>query len=179
MSYFAFEFDGVVQHHNVGTYIYTVVFLDPAIAAQLPFDQSPRLRMRGEINDHPIEAAWQPVKGRYYVMLSKSLLKAAELGVGSRAIIRFSLVDQNVVEVPADIQYVIQNNSQFGKNWSGLSAGKRRGFMHWVGEAKTTQTRTKRITILVQGLIENPGISPMDLVKLVRQHSFNQALNTC
>jgi Domain of unknown function (DUF1905) len=101
VSYFTHEFEGVVQRHNVGTYVYTVVFLDPAIAGQLPFDQSPRLRMRGEINDHPIEAAWQPVKGRYYVMLSKPLLKAAELAVGSRATVRFSLVSRQTARIYA------------------------------------------------------------------------------
>jgi Bacteriocin-protection, YdeI or OmpD-Associated/Domain of unknown function (DUF1905) len=170
VSYFTHEFEGVVQRHNVGTYVYTVVFLDPAIAGQLPFDQSPRLRMRGEINDHPIEAALQPVKGRYYVMLSKPLLKAAELAVGSRATVRFSLVDQNAVDVPADVQHIMDNNAVFGKNWLGLSAGKQRGFMHWIGEAKTTQTRSKRIMLLVNGLIENPNIGPMELVKAARQN---------
>jgi Bacteriocin-protection, YdeI or OmpD-Associated/Domain of unknown function (DUF1905) len=169
MSYFAHEFEGVVQHHNVGTYVYTVVFLDPAIAAQLPFDQSPRLRMRGEINDHPIEAAWQPVKGRYYVMLSKSLLKAAELAVGDRATVRFSLVDQNAVDVPADIQHIIDNNTKFGENWQNLSAGKQRGFMHWIGEAKTTQTRSKRIAQLIDGLNQNPNIGPMELVRAIKE----------
>ena len=171
MSYFAFEFEGVIQHHNVGTYVYTVVFLDPAIAAQLPFDKHPRLRMRGEISDHPIEAAWQPVRGQYYVMLSKPLLRAAELAVGHRAVMRFSLVDQNAVDIPADVQHIIVNNAQFGAHWLALSAGKQRGFMHWVGEAKTTQTRTKRINILVDGLIENPNIGPMELVGLARQKS--------
>jgi Bacteriocin-protection, YdeI or OmpD-Associated/Domain of unknown function (DUF1905) len=169
MSYFTHEFESVVQHHNVGTYVYTVVFLDPAIAAQLPFDQSPRLRMRGEINDHPIEAAWQPVKRRYYVMLSKPLLKAAELAVGDRATVRFSLVDQNAVDIPSDVQYIIDNNANFGQNWLGLSAGKQRGFMHWIGEAKTTQTRTRRIMLLVNGLIENANIGPMELVRAARQ----------
>lgn len=156
MSFFAHEFETTVQHHEVGKYVYTVVFLPPEIAAQLPFDKHSRLRMRGEINDHPIEAAWQPVRGRYYVMLSKPLLKAAELAVGMRATIRFSLVDQNAVELPADIQHIIENNQKFGAHWIGLSAGKQRGFMHWVGEARTTQTRTKRINILVDGLIKNP-----------------------
>jgi hypothetical protein len=169
MSYFAFEFEGLVERREVGKYFYTVVFLPSDIVAQLPFDQSARLRMRGEINDHPIEAAWQPAKGRYYVMLSKALVKEAELETGSRATVRFSVVDQNVVDVPADIQHIIDNNTKFGENWLGLSAGKQRGFMHWIDEAKTTQTRSKRIMLLVNGLIENPTIGPMELVRAARQ----------
>jgi hypothetical protein len=165
MSFFEFEFEGVVQHHNVGTYVYTVFFLDPAIAAQLPFDKHARLRMRGEINDHPIEAAWQPAKGRYYVMLSKPLMKEAGLAMGCQATVRFSLVDQNAVDVPADIQQIIANNPKFSANWHNLSAGKQRGFMHWVGGAKTIQTRTKRVGLFVEGLTENPNVNPMELVR--------------
>jgi Bacteriocin-protection, YdeI or OmpD-Associated/Domain of unknown function (DUF1905) len=160
MSYFAFEFEGLIERHNVGKYDYTVVFLPAEIAAQLPFDISSRLRMRGEINDHPIEAAWQPAKGRYYVMLSKALVKEAELVVGHRANVRFSLVDQ--------IQRLIANNSKFGAIWQNLSAGKQRGFMHWIGEAKTTQTRSKRIGQLIDGLNKSPNIGPMELVRAIK-----------
>lgn len=169
MSYFAFEFEGLVERHTVGKYDYTVVFLPPEISAQLPFDKSSRLRMRGEVNDHPIEAAWQPVRGQYYVMLSKPLLKAAELAVGMRATIRFSLVDQKAVEIPADVQHLINNNAQFGTNWRNLTAGKQRGFMHWVGEAKTTQTRSKRIGQLIERLNKNPNIGPMELVRAIKE----------
>lgn len=169
VSFFDYEFEALVERHAVGKYDYTVVFLDPKIEQQLSIAKGSRLRMRGEVNDHPIEAAWQSAKGRFYAMLSKPLVKEAALEIGSFANVRFSLVDETIVDIPADILQLAANNRQFGLNWENLSHGKKRGFTHWINEAKTVQTRTKRIGILVDGLIEHPSIGPMELVRLARK----------
>jgi hypothetical protein len=73
MFHFPYQFEAMVEPHDLGTYRYTVVFLSDELIAELPFAQHPWLRISGEINDHPMAGAWQPSRGRWYLMLSKPL----------------------------------------------------------------------------------------------------------
>lgn len=69
MSFFPYAFTGLIEHHDLGTYRYTVLWLPEEVAAELPFSDQSRLRISGELNDHPITGAWQPCRGRRYFML--------------------------------------------------------------------------------------------------------------
>ncbi|MEL6797536.1 MAG: hypothetical protein AAFO89_12030, partial [Planctomycetota bacterium] len=83
-AYYPFEFEAEVVHHALGTYRYTVVFLHDRLIEHLPLAEHPRLRMSGELRDIPFEGAWQPVRGRWYVMLSKAVLRQGPFEVGDR-----------------------------------------------------------------------------------------------
>ncbi|MEM6617278.1 MAG: YdeI/OmpD-associated family protein [Pseudomonadota bacterium] len=146
VSYFPHVFETQIVRHDVGSYAYTVVFLDPDIAPQLPFDQHSRLRMSGEINDIPFEAAWQPVRGRYYAMLSKPVLKAGDLALGDWVEVRFRLEDQEAVDVPADLRHALSADIEARDAFDALTAGKRRGLSIWIDSAKRAPTRAKRIS---------------------------------
>jgi hypothetical protein len=152
MSFYPHEFEGVVERHVVGTLRYTVVFLPAEIAASLPFDGSPRLRASGEVNDVPFSAAWQPVRGRWYMMLSKGLLRDAELSVGARAAVRFRVEDPDSVDVPEALADALAANAAAATAWAGLTAGKRRGFAHLVNAAKTAPTQQKRLAEVLLAL---------------------------
>jgi hypothetical protein len=145
VSFYPHAFEGVVEHHFVGTLRYTVVFLPAELAAALPFDEHPRLRVSGEVNDVPFSAAWQPVRGRWYMMLSKTLLRDAELSVGGRAEVRFRVEDPDSVNVPEALADALAANASAEATWTELSAGKRRGFAHLVSSAKTARTQQKRL----------------------------------
>ena len=153
MDFYPHQFEGVVEHHFVSTYRYTVVFLPAGLAAELPFDKHPRLRASGEINDVPFSAAWQPVRGRWYMMLSKRLLRDAELSVGDPADVRFRVEDADSVDVPVALADALAANATAGAAWAGLSAGKRRGFAHLVSSAKTAPTQQKRLAEVLQALV--------------------------
>jgi hypothetical protein len=73
VTYYSHAFEGRIEHHDVGTYRYTVVFLPRELALSLPLEEHPRLRVSGEVAEVPFSGAWQPVRGRWYLMLSKPL----------------------------------------------------------------------------------------------------------
>lgn len=104
MPVYPFSFQSEIVHHSLGTMVYTVVFLPDDLAAQLPFDQHPRLRMSGELNGAAISGAWQPVRGRWYLMLGKSALRNACANLGDTVGVRFRIEDQEAVEVPEPLQ---------------------------------------------------------------------------
>ncbi|MEO0975412.1 MAG: DUF1905 domain-containing protein, partial [Pseudomonadota bacterium] len=95
--YFDHEFEAPIVEHDVGSarYRYTVVFVPAELSTALPLERFPRLRISGEVNDHPIEASLTPVRGQWYVLLSKSTLKAIDARLGDLVTLRFRIADQD------------------------------------------------------------------------------------
>lgn len=146
MSY-PFQFEGRIAYHDVGSekYAYTVVFLPDEIAAELPLKTYPRLRVSGEIQDHPIEASLTPVRGRWYILLSKKLLRAVGASVGDEVEVRFEIGDQDAVEVPSALKDALARNRKMLALWDKQTPGKQRGLAYRVASAKTAATQEKRI----------------------------------
>lgn len=163
MSFFPHAFEGRVVHHDLGTMRYTVVFLPEEIAAALPLDAHPRLRMSGELDGVPISGAWQPSRGRWYLMLSKSALRDAGRRVGDTVELRFRVEDQDEVAVPEALQAALDADDRARAAWEALSAGRRRGLAHRIATAKTATTLGARLQELITALTTGgplPGAPP-------------------
>lgn len=145
--YYDHEFEASVAHHDVGSerYRYTVVYLPDALKTSLPLDEFPRLRITGEVNDYPFDAALTPVKGEWYILFSKRLLAEIEARVGDRVTVRFRIADQDAVDLPEALRLALDGNPGVKAQWEALTAGKRRGLAYRVGSAKTAPTQAKRI----------------------------------
>lgn len=152
MDFYPHAFTGRIERHALGTMVYTVVFLPDDLAAELPFDAHPRLRMSGEINDAPVAGAWQPVRGRWYLMLNKTTLRAIEAAVGDEVEVRFRIEPQDAVDAPDDLLAAIAREPAAAATWSKMTAGQRRGSSHMVNSAKTAETRRRRILAVVEAL---------------------------
>ena len=163
MTYFDHAFETHIVAHNVGKYRYSVVFLDPAIAALLPFAAHPQLRFEGEINDYPFAAAWQPSKGRHYAMLSKTLLRETGLAIGDRVEVRFRVADQDAVDVPEELADALAEDAALAAIWDGLTAGRRRGFAIWIGDAKAAAVRARRLAQFAEAIRAVPALTPIKL----------------
>ncbi|WP_164847364.1 YdeI/OmpD-associated family protein [Sphingobium algorifonticola] len=145
MDYFPFAFTGLVEHHDLGTYRYTVLWLPDEIAGQLPLAEHPRLRISGELNDQPCTGAWQPSRGRWYLMLGKPLLKATGLSVDCFATLRFRVEPQDEVDMPPLLAQALEGNRAAAERWAMLTPGKQRAICHHVLSAKTGATVARRI----------------------------------
>ncbi|MEM9066766.1 MAG: YdeI/OmpD-associated family protein [Planctomycetota bacterium] len=152
-DYYPFEFEAVIEYHSIGNYRYTVVFLDERLHAHLPLIEYPRLRASGEVRDIPFEGAWQPVRGRWYLMLSKLLMRDGEFEIGSVVRVRFRVEDQEAVDLSAELQAMLNENTDLKRAWNALTAGKRRGLAYRVSSAKTVLTNKKRLAEIADVLI--------------------------
>lgn len=156
MSYFPHTFEGPIVHHDLGGMIYTAIFLPVDLAAMLPFSGSSRLRATGEVNDVAFAAAWQPSRGRWYMMLSKPLLREAGLAVGDVASVRFRVEPPDQVDAQPDIERMLARDAALANAWAALTPGRRRGWTHRVASAKTSPTRLKRVGELATALSGGP-----------------------
>lgn len=145
--YYDHEFDSVVAYHDVGSdrYRYTVIYLPKSLESQLPLKQHPRLRVSAEVNDYPIEAAFTPSGGSWYLLLSKKLLKAINAHVGDAVTVRFRITDQAAVDVPEALQDALAEQRSMAELWKELTPGKQRGLAYRVASAKRAETQARRI----------------------------------
>ena len=153
MSSFTHRFETHVSRHAVGTYHYTVVYLEAALHSELPLDQHARLRIEADVSGLPVKGAWQPARGRWYLMLPKALLKAAGLKIGSAVEVAFRVLPQDDVDVPEELAARRARMARVRKAWEALSAGKQRGIAHLVSSAKRPETKAARIDNIEAALL--------------------------
>ena len=153
MSYFTHRFETHVSRHAVGTYHYSVVYLEAALHSELPLDQHARLRIEADVSGLPVKGAWQPARGRWYLMLPKALLKAAGLKIGSAVEVAFRVLPQDDVDVPEELAARRARMARVRKAWEALSAGKQRGIAHLVSSAKRPETKAARIDNIEAALL--------------------------
>ncbi|MEL6584619.1 MAG: YdeI/OmpD-associated family protein [Pseudomonadota bacterium] len=144
----------IVEHWFEDKFAYKVVWLPADIAAALPFKTYPRLRVVGEMADHPFKGACMPVRGVWYLMVSPAIMKAAELSLGDEIEVRFDIDDQTAVDIPPALATALREDSAFGDLWAALTPGKQRGFAHRVAAAKRPETIKKRLAEIREALSE-------------------------
>ena len=166
MMFYPYGFETRIAHHDLGTYRYTVVWLDADIAAELPFEGQSRLRIAGEVAEVPIEGAWQPSRGRWYLMLGKPLLKAAGKGVGDAVEVRFRLAPPDDLVLPEALERALDADPQARAAFELQTLGKRRALAHRVGSAKGAATVARRVTEILDALAggDVPSLSRLRLV---------------
>ena len=166
MAYYDFETETDMARHLVRKgprkLPYTVVWLPPEFVEPLNMAEHPRLRIEGEINDHPFNSAWQPAGNEsYYMIVPKPILKEAELQLGDIVELRFKVGDQTAVDIPDAMQTAIDNDAELMSKWQSITAGKQRSFAYRVASAKTEATIQKRIAevshMLREGLSYTKG----------------------
>ncbi len=164
--WYPYTFEAQIVHHDLGTYRYTVVFLDDEIAASLPFHDQPRLRISGELADVPLKGAWQPSRGRWYLMLGKPLLKAANKGVGDTVEVRFRLEDPDILDMPAALSAALDAAPAQRAVFDLQTIGKQRALCHRVASARTGDTTIRRVAEVMDALSgrDVPGFSRLRLV---------------
>lgn len=154
-----YSFESRIVHHMVGTYRYTVVFLPAALAEELPFDKSRKLRFRGLIGAAPFHGAWQPVRGRWYCMLSKKVIARSGYDLAEMAIVRFNIESSDMVSIPELLQSALNANHQAKCAWQSMSAGKQRGLSYQIYSAKRPETQAKRLQQVLSALEEKSSNS--------------------
>lgn len=147
-----FTFESTITTHDVGGFDYTVVYVPEELLLKLPLKKYPRLRVEASICGVRTEAALQPCRGTWYLMVPKRIQKAASVGIGDQAYVQFVIADQEHVNVPIELMHVIESRKAVLKVWESLTPGKKRGYAHRVNSAKRDATKYRRIEEIVEEL---------------------------
>ncbi|MEM8962443.1 MAG: YdeI/OmpD-associated family protein [Acidobacteriota bacterium] len=160
MSFYQYQCSSTIELHSMGVnrrgeLFYTVCFIPDSLRRELPLKQYPRLRIDGEIHGIPIEAALQPAKGRWYVLISQAFMKEHELSLGDEVEIWFNIADQDFVDVPDELREAIDKSETAQEKWASLTAGKKRGYAAQVAAAKRQSTRLARAEKMIGFMLAN------------------------
>lgn len=140
-----FAFTAPVERHEFDRWGYTVVYLPGSLEDELPLHEHPRLRVDAEVEGWEMNNALNPAGGRWYLILSRKMLRETGLKLGDEAHVRMSVADQDAVDVPAELLSGLAGDAKASKTWQSLTAGKRRGYAYRVSSAKREETRAKRV----------------------------------
>jgi uncharacterized protein YdeI (YjbR/CyaY-like superfamily) len=83
-------------------------------------------------------------------MINKKLVKEASLKLGSKAQVNFRLVDPDLVEVPEELEAVLEQDELASSVWATFTNGLRRSLIHYVTSAKSIDVRIKRSLELME-----------------------------
>lgn len=131
-----------------GTFLNTVVYLPESIVKVLP---KSRVRVRGTINGAPFALAPQYKKdGSRFFSVSAALRKAAKIKEGDSVEVKFRLVDPEIVDIPEELEAVLEQDDEAKKVWNTFTKGMQRSLIHYITSVKNVDSRIKRSLELVQ-----------------------------
>jgi hypothetical protein len=155
------EFTATLEVLSFGRMKYLVIFLPESLQALPAFAGRKRLRMKSSVGGHPLQRAWQSLgDGRRYAMLGSAFCRKAGLSVGDVVTVQFSLIEDDQVEVPAEIREVLRQESRWRTLWKALTPGKQRGLAHYVESARGLETRASRVVEVMEKLEAGVPLGP-------------------
>ena len=127
--------------------VHTVVYIPGKILSKLP---PRRVRVKGTINDVPFSLAVQYRKsGQSFFMVSAPLRRAAKIKAGDKVRVSFHMVDAEKVDLPEELEAVLEQDPEGRKAWQCFTPGLQRSLAHYVFSVKNIDSRIKRAIFLV------------------------------
>lgn len=147
-----YKFQTKIAKYDFGKYYYTVVFLPSELISKLPLEKYPRLRVNAEIDGFPIQGAFMPDKGHWYLMTPRRVLKNISKSLGDEVFVQFNIADQDAIEIPPDLELVLKENVEVKLRWDKLTTGKKRGLAYSLSKIKTPEIRERRLLEIIDSL---------------------------
>lgn len=119
-------------------------------------------RVKGSLDQHPIQkVALLPMgEGRFIIPLNAKMRKA--IGKGQDEMLQVTIeVDRRTIQPSADFMRCLRDEPRAMAKFKTLPGSHQRYFCKWIEEAKTIETKTKRITMVVVALASDMGFVEM------------------
>ncbi|RYE93807.1 MAG: DUF1905 domain-containing protein [Myxococcales bacterium] len=140
-----YTFTAPLEAEQLGNAQFVFIHLPDHLQALPAFAAPGRRRMKGTVAGVPVHRAWQPTReGRRYLMLSAAICQQAGLSPGDPVTVSFSLVDDDHVEVPAELREALRQEPAWRRRWAAQTPGRQRGIAHHVDSARSPETRAAR-----------------------------------
>lgn len=129
-------------------FIKTAIFLPQDVVVKLP---KGRVRVEGTFNGTPFALAVLHLKdGSRYFSVSAPLRRAARIKVGDKVQVKFKIVDPDKINIPEELEAVLEQDEDARKAWDKLTRGYQRGLIHYVTSVKNVDSRIKRAIDLME-----------------------------
>ncbi|MBA2329599.1 MAG: DUF1905 domain-containing protein [Flavisolibacter sp.] len=132
---------------------WTYILIPSAIAAQLNPGTKKSFRVKGKIDNVPVEGlSLLPMgEGHFILALNTTLRKKIKKIIGDKIYLQIVL-DKNDYQVPEDFIECLKDDPEANKYFNSLAKSHRNYFGKWIEEAKTETTRTRRLAHAISAL---------------------------
>lgn len=141
---------------------WTYIIIPLSIANQLKPNTRTSFRVKGKLDDFPIEqVALLPAgDGDFIMPINGNMRKGIRKNEGATLAITLT-VDESEFKISEDLLVCLEDEPKALEKFNSLTPGHQRYFSKWIEEAKTIETKTKRITQAVWGLSMGLDYGPM------------------
>ena len=141
---------------------WTYIEIPADVAEELKPNNKKSFRVKGKLDTYSIsKIALLPMGGGSFIMAINATMRK---GIGKRygAMITVMIeVDKEEITLPFDLKECLQDEPKALDFFNTLAKGHQNYFIKWVDSAKTIETRTKRMGMMINGLARNMGYPQM------------------
>lgn len=168
------RFRGRIDQAGVNPYVDVPQRVSRAFA---PWARGGRVRVAGTLNGVPVRATLVPVgQGRHRLYVNGGMRAAAGVGVGDLVSLVLRPTGPDEVELPADVAAALADVAGVQEAFAALAPSHRRELLRYVDDARTPQTRTRRIGRLVDHAL---GRAPASAPTGTARRGLQRQLWTC
>jgi hypothetical protein len=141
---------------------WTYIEINAQQARKLKPDTKVSFRVKGKLDDHPIEkTALLPMgAGSFILPLNASIRKGTGKKAGDKLKVHLELDDRTLVLSP-DLMKCLKDEPTALANFKKLPKSHQQYYSKWIESAKTLHTKTKRITVTVMACCKGQTYSQM------------------
>jgi hypothetical protein len=141
---------------------WTYIEISAAQAQKLNPGKKVGYRVKGLLDQLPIQkVSIIPMgQGRFIIPINAKMRKAIGKGQGDVLTVALEF-DQRYIQLNADFMRCLRDEPRALAHFKTLSGSHQRYFSKWIEEAKTIETKTKRITMAVVALSSDMGFPEM------------------
>lgn len=141
---------------------WTYIEVSRAQANRLQPGRKVGYRVKGLLDKYPIQrVAMLPMgDGDFIIPLNAKMRKAIGKGQGDKLNVSLNM-DERTLPPSADFMRCLRDDALAAKHFKTLSGSHQRYFSKWIEDAKTLETKTRRITMAVTALASGHGFPEM------------------
>jgi hypothetical protein len=142
---------------------WTYVFIPQAIALQIKPDCRKSFRVKGKLDNVPVEGmAFVPMgEGDFILALNGSLRKQLKKEEGDALNLELEEDKEFKIEMPHDLELCLSDEKHFIENFLKMPKSHQNYFINWLNTAKTDKTRTKRLAQIVMAMDKKMNFGEM------------------
>lgn len=141
---------------------WTYITLSAVQSQQLNPGKKTGYRVKGTLDHHAIQrTAILPMgQGAFILPLNAKMRKAIGKGMGDPLTVSLD-VDDRTIPPSADFMKCLKDDARAASHFKTLSGSHQRYFSKWIEDAKTVQTKTRRIIMAIIALSSGQGYPEM------------------
>jgi len=131
---------------------YVCLLLPEAVGIRL--GDSYRVRVKGKLGRHPLQTSvFRQRDGRRMLIVNKAMQRGAGVGAGDQVTVVLEVdASPRAVMLPAELERALAQSRRARAAFELIPYSHKKRYADWVGEAKRTQTRSRRAEEAVRRL---------------------------